>query len=346
MAGPPTEGDLLRDYMAHTLVLWPEEERALARAVGDGRMPVELCKAIKPGDPATAGLSREELYGLSSEARARSEASVTNLQDMAVGIFTNYERLWHYAQMELSRTRKRADKRAIIEDLQKARSQTERALQGAIREAYSTQFAQGRVAGWNMRPGAEAEEKAAVRLRRDEFVFVKRFLDDIEHGRTRMPIEQRAMLYGNAAREAFWQGWLYADQSSDRYVRWVNHEAEHCPDCTYMSGAILPGVLKNLVNPNLMSPGGRWGNGVYSAQELLKLGVVPQSGTLRCTTRCRCRLERAERPEEKPSGALQARPYVSLAPKLVQKPYQDRRRRYQPRRIKRDGRVSRVPRVS
>jgi len=151
-----------------------------------------------------------------------------------------------------------------------------------------------------------------------------------------MPVEKRAVLYGNASDEAFWWGFLYADQSSDRYVRWVTAEAEHCDDCLYLAGELPPEELEKHENPNTVPLGGRWGVGVYSAQELALLGVVPQSGKLRCTTNCKCHLERATRPEGKPQTGLQRTPFRSLVPKHVQARYEERRRRYDTRRVKRD----------
>lgn len=63
------------------------------------------------------------------------------------------------------------------------------------------------------------------------------------------------------------------------------------------------------------APGGRWGDGTYSAQELARLGVFPQSGALACTTNCHCRLVAAQRPAGSPEGAPADRQFRSLQPK-------------------------------
>ena len=295
-----------------------------------------LFKAVKPGAPATGGRDLADLEAEAARALLHSREARDDLQAEMIGLYSTYAAAWRYGQERLAETPLASERRATRAELKQLRGFTERAAQAAIRQAYARQFGLGKRAGWNWRDTDAAEDKFLLRLRREEYVFVRRFLDDIERGRISMPIEQRATLYGNAGDEAFWWGFLYADQSADRYLRWVVGEAEHCSDCRYLAGDLPPDDLAKYTNPNTVPLGGRWGVGVYSAQELALLGVVPQSGKLRCTTNCRCHLERATRPAGKPQARLQRTPFRSLEPKRVQPRYEQRRRRYDIRRVKRD----------
>jgi len=319
---------------------------ATSEALLEGTIIADLLKAIRPGDPATGGRSYEDLQEEARRAQAHSARVHANLQDEMIGLFRGYEVAVREAQARLEQSNlSSAERRRIRRELRQLRADVERAAKAAIRQAYDRQFELGKRAGWNWRTIDAAEEKFLLRLRREEYVFVRRFLDDIEAGRIVMPIEQRATLYGNASQEAFWFGFLYADQSSDRYVRWVISDAEHCPDCLYLSGNVdeqTRAAYRDGKLPNSLPPGGRWGNGVYTAQELARLGVVPQSGKLRCTTNCRCRLERVERPDSSPQSKLQRRPYRSLAPKRVEPRYEEKRKRYEIKRVQRSGTVEKA----
>jgi hypothetical protein len=295
-----------------------------------------LFKAVEPGAPATGGRDRADLEAEAARALAHSRETRLDLAAEMAGLYSAYAAAWRYGQAHLQMTPHPAERQTIRAELARARQLTERAAQAAIRQAYARQFGLGKHVGWNWRDLDAAEDKFLLRLRREEYVFVGRFLDDIEAGRGVMPLEQRATLYGQASDEAFWWGFLYADQSADRYLRWVIGEAEHCTDCLYLAGELPPEALARYANPNTVPQGGRWGTGVYSAQELALLGVVPQSGKLRCTTNCRCHLERATRPAGKPQSRVQRVPFRSLEPKYVQPEYEARRQRYNIRRVKRD----------
>ncbi|MEA3401108.1 MAG: hypothetical protein U9R79_07690 [Armatimonadota bacterium] len=295
-----------------------------------------LLKAVQPGDPATGGRDVDDLEREARLAQVHGGYVRRDLQQQMQTMFRVYAATRKYANARL-REVDLDEAREIRDELKQIREDTERGLKAAIRQAYYRQFESGKRAGWNWRAIDPAEAKFLERLRREEYVFAKRFLHDIELGRCKMPIDQRATLYGNASDEAFWWGFLYGDQSSDRYVRWVmTPELESCPDCLYLSGDIDAETLERHDNPNALPVGGRWGNGVYTAQELTMLGVVPQSGKLRCTTNCKCHLERAERPAGDPQSKLQRKPYQSLAPKPVQERYERKRRRYETKRVKRD----------
>ena len=180
-------------------------------------------------------------------ARERAEVVREDLRAQMVGAFTAYDATIRYARERLKTVTDPKARREILEDLQQVRTTTERGLQAAIRGAYSEQMRLGKRAGWNWRDLDKAESRSIMRLRREEYAFVTRFLDDIGADRLKMPVERRAALYGNAGLEAFWQGFLYADQSSGRYLQWVNDEAEHCfPAGTTISTPSGPQAIESI----------------------------------------------------------------------------------------------------
>lgn len=194
--------------------------------------------------------------------------------------------------------------------------------------AYEQAFALGLAAGAAAR-GLTDNELAMVRKQRlNENAYAGNFLTDIAHGEGTMAYEQRATMYGNALEEQYWLGYLYADLSADRYVKWATlygesgEPVEHCPDCSWLSGDIaqlrVDGVLDKLnINETMarvMGAGGRWGTGVYSAQELAELAIAPQSGKLTCTTHCKCSLRPAKRPRGRPRKGMPT-PFRSIIPK-------------------------------
>ena len=134
---------------------------------------------------------------------------------------------------------------------------------------------------------------------------------DVKEGKGTMPYGQRADLYGNASIEASWAGFVAADLSHNRWLRWVEgaenaegNPVEHCVDCDRLSG-------KEVKFPG---DGGRWGDGVYSANEIMRSGIFPGSGRLTCTTRCQCRLEPfAMRRKFRESGKIT--PFVTASEK-------------------------------
>ena len=342
----------LSDMAVRVLRPAPHEEPWL-RSVLDDAEPADLgdpdaddalAKAILAGGPSMGGLSPDELAWDAREARADADEVTGDLRTLAVGLFSNYDVAYRYGTQARKGARSAGRKREIAAELRQARKTTELALRAAIRRAYREQLVNGKLAAFNVRPPDKAERRFLERLRREEYVFVGRFLDDIERGRIKMPVVERAALYGNAAMEAYWFGLVYGDQSPDRYLGWQRSPAESCPDCLYLAGDMSQATLAlgDLVNVNPdVAPGGRWGNGIYSAQELALLGVVPRSGKLRCTTRCQCELVPVLRPEAEPQGAIQRTPYRSLAPKYVQPQYEQRRRRHDTKRVRRDGTVVR-----
>lgn len=170
---------------------------------------------------------------------------------------------------------------------------TKNTLNRRIRDTYRQALELGKLQAGNPALSDAAEDRLLIRVRRNEFAYAQNFLDDIHQQAGVMDYAERAILYGNALTEARWFGFLYGNLRANRYLRWrydASMEPEnHCSDC------------------QLLSKGGRWRKGVYSAQELASMRVVPGSGSLTCTTRCHCHLEDVERPKGKPLTRLELR---------------------------------------
>ncbi len=198
-------------------------------------------------------------------------------------------------------------------------------LNAQFRMAYERAFELGLRAGGAARGMSDGEAQIVSRQRLNENAYAGNFLTDIAHREGSMPYTKRIELYGNALEELYWQGYLYADLSAGRYVRWVmpygggfggGTEREHCIDCARLAGN-LKALEEHGIGPEearKLGAGGRWGNGVYQAAELARMGVAPQSGKLSCTTHCHCTLEPAQRPKGKPRGKEMG-PFRSLVPK-------------------------------
>ena len=206
-------------------------------------------------------------------------------------------------------------------------------LDKTFKTHYETAFAHGLRAGGATREMVQNEEEMVKRLRLNENAYAQNFLTDIVQAEGTMSYKRRAKLYGQALEEAYWMGYVYADLSADRYIQWKLgrggrgrgwKEAEHCPDCSWLSGEghwlVEDGIFEKLgiadeAEARARGLGGRWGNGVYLARELAAMGIFPQSGKLTCTTNCKCVIVPAKRPEGKPIGKELRRPFRSLVPK-------------------------------
>lgn len=190
----------------------------------------------------------------------------------------------------------------------------------AMKPFYQRAFELGLQAGGAGRGILDNEEKLLERVRKNEYAYLDNFITDLRHREGSMSYDRRAQLYVNALQEVYWMGYVYADLSADRYVRWVCQGEEPCVDCAYMAGRTDALVQRGFAPESAeghmgFPPGGRWGDGTYSARELARLGVFPQSGALACTTNCHCKLVTAQRPAAKPEGAPAGRPFRSLQPK-------------------------------
>jgi len=191
-----------------------------------------------------------------------------------------------------------------------------------FKQFYARAMELGLRAGGAGRSLADNEQRLNDRVRSNEYAYLDNFLMDMRHREGTMDYTRRAVLYANALREAYWQGFTYADLSRDRYVRWDLGAAEHCGDCLVLAGddALLfhyLGMMRSEVEEQTGYPmGGRWETGVYSAKELTQLAIFPQSGALHCTTNCKCRLEEVPRPQGTPVKPFpSAARFRSLEPK-------------------------------
>lgn len=129
------------------------------------------------------------------------------------------------------------------------------------------------------------ERRALEQMYRSIQQYALNFLDDALNGTHTLDFERRLSQYRKGCLQAFNMGFVVADLSHGRYLRWsYNHESVSCGDC-----------LK-------LAEGGRWKNGVYRAVELAKRGLVPKCSKLKCFSLCNCTLEPATRPVETQTG--------------------------------------------
>lgn len=215
------------------------------------------------------------------------------------------------------------------------RTRTEWQVRTHFNRYYRDMFVAGKRMAGSDKPLASNEREMVRRLANNEAQYALNMLIDIETDEYTMPIERRVELYGNALEEMKWLGFLYADLSHDRWVRWIMHDAEHCIDCAYMAGK-LGGFEREMrakarergdttaaeddllaaVERGKATQGGRWGDGRYRVQELVRMAVTPQSGKLACCTNCHCELVDAQKPRTNPiAGRKEQDEFVSLAPK-------------------------------
>jgi len=215
------------------------------------------------------------------------------------------------------------------------RDRTQWQIRTTLNRYYRDMFIQGKRMAGSDKPLQKNEREMVRRLANNEAQYALNMVIDIETGEYTMPIERRIDLYGNALEEMKWLGFLYADLSHDRYVRWIMTDAEHCIDCAYMAGKMhtyTAGIrakgkergdttareddLLAAAERGKATQGGRWGTGVYRVQELVRMAVTPQSGKLACCTGCHCELKEARAPKtaQKP-GRTEQGEFVSLAPK-------------------------------
>jgi len=295
------------------------EEQALRLVVDAATAALgetDLAKALKhPLDQVDRARARQQFLALQRDFRTILDAEIANSDAL-------YEQLGEIARQPTKVGRRAAA--AISAHHQCARAR----INPTMRQCYLRAFELGLRAGGAGRGMLDNENRVVDRVRANEYAYLDNFITDLEHREGTMPYASRAELYGNALEETYWMGYVYADQSPDRYVKWVgripipDRGEIPCPDCAYMVGD-WDSLIRDGIAPQSgrtieymgFPPGGRWGNGVYQAQELARLGVFPQSGALACTTRCHCRLVQVGRPEGAPQSGPAKRQFRSLQPK-------------------------------
>ena len=227
--------------------------------------------------------------------------------------------------------------RAGHQSTKRLRDRTEWILRTQFNRYYADQFVQGKRLAGSGKGLDPAEREIVRRLANNEAQYALNTLLDAQTGEYKMPLDRRGALYGNALDELKWLGFLYGDLSQDRFVKWQIGDSEHCVDCLFIAGELglfeeeivtraerrtsgqpteAEQALLDLVDAHRDDQGGRWGTGVYRAQELVRMAIVPQSGRLACTTNCKCHLEPAERPAGQSRQREQREAFQSLAPKL------------------------------
>jgi len=269
-----------------------------------------LTKALTPGGPSMRGLSPDDLAVDVAESKVRADEILTVLRERMQDHISDFK------AASALRPKLGTGATGLL-----TRSQAEYRIKRDIREAYRDVFEAGKRTGGNFLYATGGEQKLLERMRRDEFLYLRNFLDDIEQGKGTMPYPVRATLYGNAANEARWAGFVYSDLSPSRYLAWrlSTEPSETCGDCELLSGRLS-----------------RWANGVYSAQEIANMAIFPGSGKLECTTRCNCHLEDVLRPTGPPAGKFITGKFETLAPKSpIRHRYGKHKPRYALRREKR-----------
>ena len=275
--------------------------------------------------------------------RALAKQDATELQAEFSGlmerVLPQYQESYALLQSLIPQARGQR-RRDLIDQRDRLKDRTAYNVRVLFNRYYRDQFLNGKQTGGNGRPLQANEREIIRRTVNNEVEYLLNALIDAETGEFRMPLEERGQLYGNALGEARWGGWLYADLSQNRYVRWVlgkgegGEVTESCPDCLWLAGrldllqaqlmamaakkggTLTPAQqrLWRIAEAAKQTQGGRWGTGVYRAQELAHMSVYPQSGGLACTTRCHCHLANVLKPKTAPKGP-EATSWTSLVPK-------------------------------
>ncbi len=295
-------------------------------------------EALTALSKAVVGLARINV--LTDVDRKAARRAAGRLRAEFTGVMTRtfpqYEEHFQLLNAEIKRRRGRP-RQELLQQRKHLRDRTEWLLRTQFKRYYTNQFIHGKRVAGSAKALAKNEEEIIRRLANNEAEFALNVLVDAEEGEYTRPLDWRGKLYGNALDEAKWLGYLYADLSAQRYVRWVMTEAEHCIDCCFMAGRLdiieseisqrinarethepteREAALLNIIDANRQAQGGRWGNGVYRVQELVRMGIVPQSGRLTCTTNCKCRLQPAWRPKGTTKQKEQRRRLESLTGRM------------------------------
>lgn len=147
-------------------------------------------------------------------------------------------------------------------------------LKATIRKSYNEAFLLGKRSVGNLTSITNDEAKALLKVRRDEFKFLRGFLSDLRAGGGTMEYGQRMEAYGNAVKEAYWLGFFRGNMDATRRISWVRGQtSDSCRDCIRFEA-----------------------HGPYTVEaflmEVVENGYLPQSGKLDCVgIHCQCRLE-------------------------------------------------------
>lgn len=143
-------------------------------------------------------------------------------------------------------------------------------LKREIRYFYRRAYVEGRRCGNNLKPLDVEDDKVLRRLRLNEFKYLRNFLDDISQGQGVMEYRKRMRMYADALPGVFWYGFVQANRSNRRRIKWRNSPAEHCETCLPLDGRVW--------TPRSFM---RW----YK-----KNHILPSKG-VKCKSNCKCYLE-------------------------------------------------------
>lgn len=153
---------------------------------------------------------------------------------------------------------------------ERTRGSVEWWMKREIRYFYRHAYLEGLRSAGNYRPLDEWGDKTLVRLRRDEYRYLRQFLDDVDARAGVMNYRRRMRMYADALSGVYWLAFVRANRSSRRRIRWVRTPAESCPTCVKLDGR-------------------KW-----TPQDFLRwykrFGILPGKGT-QCLSNCKCRLE-------------------------------------------------------
>ncbi len=243
-----------------------------------------LSKALKIGGPAHVGLDISEVRRRQKQA----SRAVPQLQKQLIDdLLTNFSS-WDATMDLVNAALKGGMASEKVAELQKKLwNVVERDARATLRDAYRAMWQKGREAADNFKPLSADESAELERMYRRQQNFYLNLLKDREQSIGRLSFERRIAMYGAALKQAFWAGQVLADLSSDIYWAWQLGDAEeNCGDC--------PKIAR----------GGRWKSGIYSARELARLGLFPGAGHTECGTGCKCYLQLAAKPQERPVGRV------------------------------------------
>lgn len=159
------------------------------------------------------------------------------------------------------------------------RSMAEYRLKREIRTFYRQGYQAGKRMANNFTEESAWDLKELMRLRRDDFKYLRGFLDDIDAGAGKMKYTQRMKMYADALSGPFWLAFAGGNKSSLRRIKWVvNYEAEHCDTCLKLGGRV-------------------WTPESF-IQWYKKTKILPGENTI-CLSNCKCHLEEWMLPEAK-----------------------------------------------
>lgn len=165
---------------------------------------------------------------------------------------------------------------ALIQQLRRAMNDVQEGrpvdrILDRVRERMMTAFAAAytdglKVAGYPDWEVTREQATEVVDLVTDELRYFERFMRGLAE--EAMDPDRRVELYGGAADDALWRGWLSV-LPTESVIHWRLSVAEHCPDCLRLAAG-SPYTKPGGTNP---------------------LPTVPRNGDTRCLGNCRCWLE-------------------------------------------------------